>query len=185
MHGYFVRVGSVGQVGRFTAVDGVRLARGVRVVCRTPRGLEVGQVLGPDAGGQQQADGQLLRPVTVEDDLLLARLERRKAEALAACTELLAQRGLNDVLVDVEPTFDGQSIYFYFLGETSPAASALTQELAAAYESQARLGDFADRLAAGCGPHCGTEQATGCGEGGCSTCAVVDACRHSVTTRGN
>jgi cell fate regulator YaaT (PSP1 superfamily) len=175
MHGYFVRVGSVGQVGRFTAVEAYRFARGARVVCRTPRGLEVGQVLGPDAGGGQRSDGQLLRQVTVEDDLLLTRLERRKADALAACADLLAQRSLDAVLLDVEPTFDGQSIYFYFLGDVSPAVSALTQELADAYESQARLGAFADTLAAGCGPHCGTELAAGCGAGGCATCAV--ACR--------
>jgi len=176
MHGYFVRLGSVGQVGRFTAVEPFVFARGSRVVCRTSRGLEVGEVLSHDAGIDKSADGQLLRRVTVEDDLLLARLDRRKAEAIVACAELLEQRGLDAVLVDVEATFDGQSLYFYFLGEVAPAVTAVTQELAEAYESRAQLGTFASTLEAGCGPHCGTELGGGCGTGGCSTCSIASAC---------
>ena len=35
----------------------------------------------------------------------------------------------------------------------------------------------ADTLTAGCGPHCGTEAGGGCTSGGCSTCAVVGACK--------
>jgi len=175
MHGYFVRLGSVGQVGRFTAVEPYVFVRGSRVVCRTSRGLEVGQILGPDTG-DKPADGQLLRRVTVEDDLLLTRLERRKSEAMTACTELLVQRGLDAVLVDVEATFDGGSLYFYFLGEVSPAVAAMTQELADAYESRAQLNSFAATLEAGCGPHCGTELGGGCGTGGFSACSSATAC---------
>lgn len=176
MHGYFVRLGSVGQVGRFTAVEPIQFARGSRVVCRTSRGLEVGQILRQDTGSGRPADGQLLRRVTVEDDLLLARLDRRKTEAIMACTELLVQRQLEAVLVDVEATFDGGSLYFYFLGEVSPAVAAITQELADAYESRAQLSTFAATLEAGCGPHCGTELGGGCGTGGCSTCSIATAC---------
>lgn len=176
MQAYFVRLGSVGQVGRFATVEPLRFARGTRVVCRTPRGLEVGQVLGPDESPSHSTDGQLLRQVTVEDDLLLARLARRKTEAIAACAGLLAERGLDAVLIDVEPTFDGRSLYFYFLGDVSAEVSAVTQQLADAYESEARLGAFAETLIAGCGPACGTEQGGGCGTGGCSSCAVSGLC---------
>ena len=59
-----------------------RLARGARVICRTLRGLEVGEVLaGSDATDEQAADGTLLRRVTIEDDLLIARLEKNRDEA--------------------------------------------------------------------------------------------------------
>lgn len=153
--------------------------RGWRVVCRTQRGLEVGQVLGeadrPRPGAEP--DGQLIRPMTVEDDLLWSRLERRKHEALDACADLLRSRSLDAALVDVEPLFDGRSLFFYFLGEVSPEVAELTDELAGAYESQARLESFAATLEAGCGPLCGTAEASGCGSGGCSTCSLVAACQ--------
>ena len=46
-HYHLVRVGAMGQVGRFAAVDAVRYPRHSRVVVRTRRGLEVGEVLTP------------------------------------------------------------------------------------------------------------------------------------------
>jgi hypothetical protein len=171
---HFVRVGVLGSVGRFAAADRQRYARGARVICRTPRGLEVGQVLAPVELHETPAapDGALLRRVTTQDDLLLARLEKNRDEAYQACASRLAERGLSAVLVDVEHLFDGQSLYFYFLGETTPELDALTSELADVYEAKAQLQKFADTLTAGCGPHCGTEAGGGCGTSGCSTCAV-------------
>ena len=54
---YFVRVGVFGAVGCFRAADGAGYPRTARVICRTSRGLEVGEVLAeatavdePDAG---------------------------------------------------------------------------------------------------------------------------------------
>ena len=37
----------MGQVGRFAAVDAVRYPRHSRVIVRTRRGLEIGEVLSP------------------------------------------------------------------------------------------------------------------------------------------
>jgi cell fate regulator YaaT (PSP1 superfamily) len=170
----------LGRVGRFTSVDAVRFPRGSRVVCRTSRGLEVGEVLAPagDDGSLAGSDGSLLRGMTPEDHLLLARLERDKDEAYAACQTLLAERGVAAVLMDVEHLFDGRSLYFYFLGEVTPELEAITQELADAYETRVQFRKFADTLTAGCGPACGTEEATGggCGDGGCSSCSMATAC---------
>jgi cell fate regulator YaaT (PSP1 superfamily) len=176
---HYVRFGLLGGVGRFAAADSQRYPRGARVVCRTGRGLEIGEVLTPlDADGESPADGTLLRRMTVEDDLLLARIEKNRDEAYRACSQRLMERGIGAVLVDVEHLFDGQSLFFYFLGETTPELDSLTSELAELYEAQVQFRKFTETLTAGCGPHCGTEQAEGhgCGSGGCSTCAVVGAC---------
>lgn len=175
---HWVRVGVLGNVGRFTAVDAERYPRGARVVCRTARGLEVGEVLSVlEAGLDQPADGMVLRRVTIEDDLLLARLAKNRDDAYRACQEQLADRGVPAVLVDVEHLFDGQSLYFYFLGETTPELDAITADLAETYEAQVQFRKFTDTLTAGCGPGCGTEDAeNGCASGGCSTCAVASAC---------
>jgi len=129
-----------------------------------------------DETAPESTDGQLLRKVTVEDDLLIARLERHKHAAYDACCELLAKRGLSAALMEVEPLFDGSSIFFYFLGEVTPEVDALTAELAAEYEAKVQFRKFGELLTTGCGPDCGTEAATGCSTGGCSTCSIASAC---------
>jgi cell fate regulator YaaT (PSP1 superfamily) len=173
MH-HFVRVGQLGHVGRFAATDAARYARGTRVICRTRRGLELGEVLSTCDASSPAADGTVLRRVTVEDELLASRLEKHRDAAYLACAEKLAERGLRVILVDVEHLFDGQSLFFYFLGETTPALDELTSELAAIYDARIQFRQFAETLANGCGPDCGTEGAAGhgCASGGCSICAV-------------
>ena len=175
---HLVRVGAVGQVGRFTPVEPLVVPRGGRVICRTRRGLEVGEVLGDIERRIGEDDGQLLRRVTVEDDLLLARIAQRQQSAFDACTRWLGQRGVPAVLIDVEHLFDGQSLYFYFLGPPPTEVEQLTAELAATYEAEVKLGEFAEAVANGCGPGCGTEEAAGCGtkSGGCSSCSLATAC---------
>ena len=178
---YLVRVGLLGQVGRFSSADASAYRRGMRVVCRTARGLETGEVLAEAEAPQvRDGDGMILRRVTVEDDLLLERLERHRDEAFEACNRLLRERGVPAVLMEVEHLLDGASIYFYFLGEPPAEADAITAELAEAYEAKVQFRRFADTLTEGCGPGCGTEDAeNGCGAT-CSTCAVASACKTSA-----
>ena len=109
-----------------------------------------------DVGGSSvrvargEADGTLLRRVTVEDDLLLARLEQNRAEAIAACSKRLQERGITTPLMDVEHLFDGGSLYFYFLGEVTDELEAITGELAEAYEAKVQFRQFTDAVDAGC-----------------------------------
>jgi cell fate regulator YaaT (PSP1 superfamily) len=177
---HLVRVGAMGQVGRFAAVDSVRYPRRSRVIVRTRRGLEVGDVLSPPddrEDGRSFADGDLLRGVTVQDELLQARLEKNRQEAYAACAKMLGQTGMPAVLVDVEHLFDGQGLFFYFLGDVTPELEAYTGRLAETYEAKVQFRKFTETLIEGCGPGCGTEEAKG--QGGCdscSSCVVAGAC---------
>lgn len=177
---HFVRFGIPGYVGCFASADALRLARGTRVILRTSRGLELGEVLAPVDEPLAQpppSDGALLRRVTVEDDLLLTRLDRHRDEAFHACQELLAARRIDAALVDVEHLFDGQSLFFYFVGHTPPELESVTQELAETYDGLVQFRKFTETLTDGCGPGCGTDDAeNGCGHGGCSTCVVASAC---------
>jgi cell fate regulator YaaT (PSP1 superfamily) len=185
---YWVRFGVMGTVARMATAEAQSFARGARVVCRTPRGLEVGEVLSPvdksatfDAGGSQAAKpplGTVLRRMSVEDDLLHSRIEKHKHEAFEACERQLIERGIPAVLLDAEHLFDGQSLLFYFLGETTPELDELTRELGETYDAHVQFSKFAETLTTGCGPGCGTAEAegSGCGSGGCSTCAVLSAC---------
>lgn len=168
---HLVRVGAVGHVGRFTAVDAVRYPRGARVIVRTSRGLEIGEVLSPeaDAPPQGQSDGSILRRMTIEDQLLETRLERNRQEAFAACAERIRKLRLGAVLVDVEHLFDGRSLFFYFLGDMPPELEAVTTELAEVYDAAVQFRKFAETVVEGCGPGCGTADAEG---PGCKTCAT-------------
>ena len=201
MTGYhLVRVGAMGQIGRFAAVDAIGYQRHHRVIVRTRRGLETGEVLaapetvptgvlatGVLAPGSfnlgidpERVDGQILRRMTPQDDLMEARLETRRQAAYTACVELLEQRKLADLLIDVEHLFDGQGLYFYFLGEVTPELDKITSQLAETYEAKVQLRKFTETLLAGCGPNCGTEEAAG--QGGCESCShceVAQACQGS------
>jgi cell fate regulator YaaT (PSP1 superfamily) len=178
---HLVRVGALGHVGRFTAVDAVRYPRHARVVVRTGRGLELGEVLaapeGPDSG---PADGSILRGVTIEDQLLAARLEKHRQEAFEACAARLQAMNAPAVLMDVEHLFDGRTLVFYFLGPMTPEVEALTAELAELYEAHVQFRRFTEAVNGGCGPGCGTDAAAGC-----KTCATGCALAGACPTRGH
>jgi cell fate regulator YaaT (PSP1 superfamily) len=170
----------MGQVGRFAAVDALRYPRFARVIVRTRRGLEIGDVLSPPDDRNDDrtfADGELLRGMTIQDELLQARLEKHRQAAYDACAALLSEHGMSTVLVDVEHLFDGQGLYFYFLGDVTPELESFTEQLAAAYETKVQFRKFTETLIEGCGPGCGTDEVKG--RGGCETCsscAVAGAC---------
>jgi hypothetical protein len=104
-------------------------------------------------------------------------LEKHRQEAYHACAALLVQQDVPAVLVDVEHLFDGQGLFFYFLGEVNPVVESFTERLATAYETKVQFRKFTETLIEGCGPGCGTEEVMG--RGGCETCtscAVSGAC---------
>lgn len=152
------------------------------MICRTNRGLEFGEVLNSVAGDESEKLGTVLRRATPEDHLLWARIQKNRLAASSECEQLLtnhADQYPGVALMDVELLFDGQSLFFYFLGEISqeaaPKLELLTSDLAKAYEARVKLRSFADALITGCGPDCGTSEACG-SKGGCSGCALVDSC---------
>ena len=163
----------MGNIGRFRSSLG--FTRGTSVVCRTPRGLEQGEVMGPVKSGE--FDGTVIRLLTSEVHLLSARLQLHADEAFAACHQLLVEVPNCPSLFDVELLFDGQGLYFYFLGDVPPEVDAMTSRLAEAFEAKAQIARFVDTLEAGCGPDCGTENGSGCGSTGCGSCAVAEVCR--------
>lgn len=176
---HLVRYSMLGQVGRFASVDAIRYPRRTRVIVRSSRGLEIGEVLAPPEPTErpEETAGQILRRVTVEDDLLIARLEKYRHEAFAACSDLLAAESVPAVLIDVEHLFDGQGLFFYFLGEVPSSAQGVIERLAETYETKVEFRKFTETLTEGCGPGCGTEEAMG--QGGCASCtscAVASVC---------
>lgn len=169
---YFVSVGVQGVVGRYRFHGSTLLNRDDAVVCRTQRGLEVGKLLcriEADASVDDlRMDGELLRKMGPEDHTIAERLDRFKDRAYEACRLKLQERSIAATLVDVEQTFDGGSIWFYFLGEVGADVEAITDELAETYEAKVKFRQFAETLAKGCGPDCGTGKS--CGD--CTSCKL-------------
>ena len=184
MRDHLVRIGVLGQIGRFRSADGGTHHRGASVICRTNRGLEFGEVLNCVDSDQSEKLGTVLRRATPEDHLLWGRLQKNRLAASSECESVLASRsdqypGIS--FMDVELLFDGKTLFFYFLGDISEEVASklelLTDDLATAYEARVKLRSFADALITGCGPDCGTAEACG-SKGGCSGCALVDSCSH-------
>lgn len=183
---HLVQVGLMGMVGCYDAIDFRSYDRDARVICRTTRGLEAGKVLCDVTDSAKLIEevpddlptGELLRLAGREDDLILERLERHRDKAFHACEKLLYEQGIAATLVDVEHLFDGESIYFYFLGDVTPELESVTAQLAATYERKVRFKKFAETLANGCGPDCGTGE-SGCSSGGCGSCSLSGGCGSS------
>ncbi len=176
-----LRVGLHGQVGRFSCVGIDLLQRGQRTVCRTARGLEVGQVLGPadvSESGASNVDGKVLRRMTPEDELLWGHLRQLGEATYQCCAAWLDQQQLSAVLLEVEPLLDGRTLYFHFLSEVDDEVQQHLDVLVGLYEQNVQQSKFAKLLEHGCGPGCGTSQAkNGCGSrGGCAVCKISGVC---------
>jgi cell fate regulator YaaT (PSP1 superfamily) len=176
---HLVRYSLLGEVGRFVSADSTRYPRHSRVIVRSVRGLEIGEVLSEPTEEDiaSGSNGQILRRMTIEDQLLEARLEKHRHEAFDACSAILSKHQVPAALVDVEHLFDGKGLFFYFMGDVPPEVEHLTKQLAATYETTVAFRQFAKTLEEGCGPGCGTEEAKG--QGGCdncTSCAVAAAC---------
>ena len=106
---HVVRFGTLGHVGRFSSPADDAHPRGARVVVQTPRGLETGEILlavEPSTSDESPLDGTLLRAMTVEDELLDARLQENRETAIEKCTARITELGISVSLVDVETLFD-------------------------------------------------------------------------------
>lgn len=197
MQHYFVRIGAWGEILRCQAVDGHQHGRGTRVICRTPRGIECGQVTAvcePEssrfATDQKSTDSleatgsglarpelpRILRATTAEDELLISRLEKHRIEAVLQCRDRLAKAGSKATLLEIDQVFDAGTLIFYFLDPPAASDTDLVQRLAESYESRVRSGHFAKLLAEGCGPGCGTRS--------CDTDTSANAADGSTTGRG-
>ena len=188
---YLVRFGTMGYVGWFGARERGEYGHGELVVVRTSRGVETGEILMGGEATQGANDtspmGELLRKLTREDKLQQQALLEGEERAFNACRQLLSERHIAGELIDTEQLFDGETIFFYFLGDPPAEMADLVQELAEHYDARIEFRQFEAGLEAGCGPGCGTEEAPGCGscgDGGCgtdATCAVAPLRRESQT----
>jgi cell fate regulator YaaT (PSP1 superfamily) len=139
---YIVRHGAMRNLGEYEAAEGMNFPRGSRVIVRSDRGVEVGDVLGdaiPKAVAMlnEPTRGRILRLMTSDDAANQQKLKDSERREFTICADLVKQRKLQMELVDVEHLFGGERIVFYFLAEKRVDFRELVKDLAR--ECQTRI----------------------------------------------
>src|SRR5207245_2853292 len=117
---YIVRHSAMRYLGEFEAPEGQSFPRAARVVLRSDRGQEVGEVLCKTSARAvellaEPTREQILRLLSDEDRQTLDRMRDKNQHAFDTCRNCIRQRNLQMELVDVEHLLGGERIIFYFL----------------------------------------------------------------------
>jgi cell fate regulator YaaT (PSP1 superfamily) len=141
---FIVRHGAMRFLGDFEPAEGVAPRRGDKVVVRTDRGLEIGQVLclaNPRALEllSEPTKGRIVRLVSDGDRAERERLRLAERRELETCLRFVGQRKLQMELVDVEHLFGGERIIFYFLAEKRVDFRELVKDLAREYQTRIEM----------------------------------------------
>jgi len=144
MSKYVVRHGVMRHLGVFTTRGRDTYARGVAVVARTSRGLEVGEVLCEAtehvvASMENPKQGQILRPQNDEDTGELRRMLEQQQKEHDLCRQGIAELNLEMQLVDVEHLYGGERIIVYYLAEDRVDFRQLVKNLAKEFQTRIEM----------------------------------------------
>jgi cell fate regulator YaaT (PSP1 superfamily) len=170
---YYIRIGALGEIRLASGL--IPVDRGRRVVLRSPRGIEVAEVISRRRSSPADADAdaphyRIMRPTSPSDELLVSRLDRYKRQAMESCRKRLRESGSEATLLDVDQLLDGGTLMMHFLGDIDDGARSIADQIAEEYESVVRTHHLSELLTEGCGPQCGTAAGSGCGSS-CAGCA--------------
>lgn len=137
-----VRFKEVGKVYYFDP-DGQTLKKGDRVIVETVRGIECGEVA---MDNREINDEEIVKPLkkliriaTDEDIARVAENKEKEKDAFAVCQKKITAHGLDMKLVDVEYTFDGGKVLFYFTADRRVDFRDLVKDLASVFKTRIEL----------------------------------------------
>ena len=137
-----VRFKGTGKIYYFDP-GGQKLAKGDMAVVETARGIECGEVAMANCLVRDSAVVQplrkMLRKATSQDIAQVAENRQKEKSAFQACEKRIAARGLEMKLVDVEYTFDGGKILFYFTADGRVDFRELVKDLAGMFRTRIEL----------------------------------------------
>ncbi|MBQ3048806.1 MAG: stage 0 sporulation family protein [Oscillospiraceae bacterium] len=137
-----VRFKDVGKIYYFDP-DGAQITLGQNVIVETVRGIECGVV----AMANRTVDDEnivkplkkLIRVATEEDMERIKQNKEKERSAFDICLQKIANHKLGMKLVDVEYTFDGNKILFYFTAEGRVDFRELVKDLASVFRTRIEL----------------------------------------------
>jgi cell fate regulator YaaT (PSP1 superfamily) len=132
---FVVRYGRMRFLGEFAGLEGREHPRGLKVVVRTDRGTELGEILCPATDRtplflENPSRGEILRAAEPADLEEASRLDDVRDLAFDACLKFVAARRIQLSLVDVEPLLGQERIVFYYLAEKRVDFRELVRDLA-------------------------------------------------------
>ncbi|MEA5003300.1 MAG: stage 0 sporulation family protein [Christensenella sp.] len=137
-----VRFSEVGKIYYFDPGN-LEIEMGDKVVVETVRGVEFGEVvLAPREMTEKEIVKPLKKVVKKADEKDFKKLEKnkkRQKEAFDICTEKIGKHKMDMKLIDVEYTFDGGKIIFYFTAEGRVDFRELVKELASVFKTRIEL----------------------------------------------
>ena len=142
MPSYVVRCGTMRSLHVMQARDEYR--RGMRVIARTGRGLEMGEVL-CDADLRALAamvdppGGSIQREMTAEDENEHAHLLTKSVAEAELCFNIIRELELPMDLVDIERLFGGERMVIYYLSEDRVDFRELVKRLAHEFQTRVEM----------------------------------------------
>ncbi len=141
---YLVRYGRMRLLGEYTGLPAQDHPRAQRVIVRSDRGTEIGEVLCPATERsarylENPVRGEVLRVMTPEDMLAEERLAEASRAAFAECGECIARRRLQMDLVDVEVLLGRERMVFYYLAQKRVDFRDLVKDLARALQTRIEM----------------------------------------------
>lgn len=137
-----VRFKPAGKIYYFDPIH-YNIKKGDHVIVETSRGVEYGTVVIGERVLKKNELNKPLKPVlriaNEHDEARLASNKLKEKEAFAVCREKIEEHGLNMKLVDVEYSFDGSKILFYFTANGRVDFRELVKDLAAVFRTRIEL----------------------------------------------
>ena len=137
-----IRFKEVGKVYYFSPA-GKKLQMGDKVIVETSRGVECGEVVIPNREVEDKQITQPLKPImrkaNPEDFRRMKDNEAKEGEIMKTFVKKIAEHKLKMKPIDVEYTFDGSKILFYFSAESRVDFRELVKDLAGIYRTRIEL----------------------------------------------
>ncbi len=137
-----IRFKKAGKIYFFDPGD-LELHPGDDAIVETTRGIEYGKVI---QGIKEVAEEEVVAPLkkvlrvaTEEDKLQLEKNKKKEKEAFNIGLEKIKKHNLPMKLIDVEQTFDGNKIIFYFTADGRVDFRELVKDLAAVFRTRIEL----------------------------------------------
>ncbi|MBZ4646105.1 MAG: hypothetical protein PWR27_1634 [Petroclostridium sp.] len=137
-----VRFKRAGKIYYFDP-DGLNIEKGTKVIVETARGIEFGEAV---VGNREVNEEEIIAPLkkviriaTDEDVQQSEENKRREKEAFKICLEKIKDHNLEMKLIDVEYTFDGNKVLFYFTADGRVDFRELVKDLAAIFKTRIEL----------------------------------------------
>lgn len=137
-----VRFKEVGKIYYFSP-GGQKIEEGTKVIVETARGVECGDVV---ISNREIPDNNIVSPlksiirVASKADLkVIENNKQREAEIMKVFIQKIAHHKLDMKAIDIDCTFDGSKILFYFTAENRVDFRELVKDLAGVYRTRIEL----------------------------------------------